>query len=270
MYPTIHDYTPNYLHTLPAKDQTTYIQAFPDLFDHYFTFWSFDHISYSFNKAHVEDGRKVAWEGLNQAVNTLNNHGYDLTGIRVVLFVGNGTANGHAYIRDGKAYVWIPVEDYPDVFTSRIFIVHEFFHAFHYLVNREFWFEDHMAFKDLLRQLVIEGIATSGSLSLLELSEEDALWGNYLNQDEKSQWIQDCRNQFGELSRYILDLLQKGRDDMDLIYPFEPDNIYRFRGGYYAGLQLVNQVMEKENLSIDDLMKKGYEDWKGIVKSVFG
>jgi len=227
---------------LEEQDSEAYFSADQELFEHYFAFWA--------PREHWHNEIKTK-EGVTQHKNLIiNQFGYikeclknigDITEIPVVLMVGQGTTNGHAYQHGNRFGIFLPVESYQTEMQARVFVTHEFVHALHYQKQPEFYFSTIAEKESLERQLITEGLAAYISQMVLNISDADALWADYISEKEKSTWTQQCKNRLSELNELLRESALRPTVP-ELFMSKDPSDIKKYRGGYYLGLQLIKDL----------------------------
>src|SRR5690606_26414135 len=79
---------------------------------------------------------------LKRAEQAAHKAGITTDSLKVVLFVGKGVSNGHAFIdNEGNPVVWFALESYPSEAGARTFVSHEFAHALQYASDPSFAFK---------------------------------------------------------------------------------------------------------------------------------
>jgi len=108
------DLTGAYLVTVAKSGSLEeYEKSFPGLFEHYFRFWApREKFRVILDESAVAERRQAMLCKLPVIAERFTSKGLDLSGISVVLFVGQDTSNGHVFFQDGKWYVWLPIETY--------------------------------------------------------------------------------------------------------------------------------------------------------------
>ena len=104
---------PKYIETISKeKSLKKYFSQFPNLFEHYFTFWSDNNISFVTDLQTIKNGERLILDNIDYVEKKLKNAGLPVETIKVVLHVGPGVSNGHAAYLDNEWFVWIAVERY--------------------------------------------------------------------------------------------------------------------------------------------------------------
>ncbi len=168
--------------------------------------------------------------------------GLNISNLDIVLFVGQDTSNGHAFKDDGKMVVWIPIESYVTSILARVFITHEIIHALHYIKSPDYYTENHEDLRRMSRELLTEGLATYLTAKILNIDNLTALWADYLPDDQAKAWLDECERRETELFKYIFDNYDQNAPNIRLFQAADPDDILKFRSGYYAGMQIVERI----------------------------
>lgn len=252
---------------LKAKNLRAYEQSYPALFSHYFKYWARrKNFSNHLSQAELKKRRKLVTEALKLIEKRLSLAGFEVKNMDIVLFVGQGTSNGHAFKDNGKFMVWLPVEGYETKLQAEIFITHEIIHAFHYTHSPDFYFTNVAEKRSVGRQLITEGLATYLSMKILKIDEGAALWADYIPKNETKIWLQKCRRKEQELYKFILKNFSSGNPKLGLFYAYDPADINNYRAGYYVGLKLIEAVARDMKFSNKELLKIPRKKFENIAK----
>lgn len=251
------DITDKYLKYIADEiSLTDYESSRPELFEQYNRFWCEDDRPYpTLKPEELRINRDFILNTLPYIEHKFIEAGFALNDIDVVLFVGKGTSNGHAYEHDGRFIVWLPVELYSSTAMVRIFVTHEIVHALHYRANPEFRFASKADATDFARQLITEGIATFLTAEILGVPPAEALWADYLPQQKAEMWMKTCEENRPGLIDYCIERISSGEPDPVFFRADNPDSIYEFRAGYYVGTILMRELSAGENLSFVQILK---------------
>jgi len=266
------DITRQYLLAEKTGDYEAYLASSQDFFNHYLMYWGSSDSSFVHeNEDEVNAKRQLVLQSLPHIEQKFLHAGLSLDAVEVILFVGQGTANGHAFLQNGKPIVWIALESYHSQQQVDIFVTHELVHGLHYAQHPEFVFSSQIEKANLGRQLMTEGVASVLTQDLLGCSFENALWADFLSQNNIASWMQSCRYQEQALGRYALDhWIDHSGAAIDLFFANNPHNIWQYRAGYYLGaswvraIQRQNHLMPAQLLSVprnelEDKMRKAGE-----------
>jgi len=237
-----------------------YYKAYPELFAHYFKYWS-NHKNNVVKMAAdvLEKKVRIITDSLNTSESLFNTENIYLTDLSVVIFVGQNTTNGHAFLDGDKIVAWFPVEAYNTKKMADVFILHEIVHALHYQRRPEFYFKDQKEKNNTGRQLMTEGVATYISKQIGHLTQQDALWADYLVKRQYDEWLKQCEVRSLDL-REIMLANWNSSDSIDLFMANDKNDITKFRAGYYLGLKAVQYIVKKHNLTIDKLLSSPRDD----------
>ncbi len=252
----ITDLTGAYIkHILSSNNLPEYESSYPALFDHYFRYWGDRKKSFAkLTEGEINRRTRLINNQLKFIVNKFNALRLNTKDLNIVLFVGRGTSNGHAF-RDGNRFVvWLPVETYDSPMLARVFVTHEIIHALHYTACPEFYFDSQQELRRVSRRLITEGIATYMAMRILEIDELTALWADYLPDDKADRWFNECRTSEKEIFANLLANFSTCNPDFGLFYASDPNDIFKFRAGYFAGLRLVEQLVEENNIELTELL----------------
>ncbi len=231
-----------------------YEEHFPALFNHYFRFWA--KRSYPDVKIPVDvlkTRSELVKRRLPVIIRRFNKKGLDIGNLRFVLFVGKNCTNGHAF-RDADGWVvWIPVESYATRLLVDVFVTHEIAHALHYGNSPQFYFATKPEQRNFSRLLLTEGIATYLTTLTLECSDDVALWGGYLSEKHLHNWRVKCERN-GPLLKEIAVQKFRSHATTELFQANDPEDIFKFRAGYYLGLNLMKEISRGEALAANELI----------------
>ena len=251
---------------LSGGNRESHELLYPALFDHYYRYWCPREREVS----SLSDEELRARVGLIQSVlepigEHLTAHGLDHHGLRIVLFVGGNTSNGHAFADGDTWVVWLPVETYSTEALARVFVTHEIMHALHYRTTPAFDFKDKPSKAHLGRQLITEGLATYFTAQVLDISEEDALWGDYLSPLVLKNWMRECRTRLDELKAICRTRFNQSASGLGLFMANDPNDIMNFRAGYYLGGEVIRSIAVRRGLVIKDLLALNRGDFESLV-----
>ncbi len=242
-------------HILQNDDLPAYERTYPALFRHYFEYWADrGRFAPTLNATETQAKADLVRNGLESAAHKLAAFGLDVTELRVVLFVGQKTSNGHAFKDGNRFVVWIPVETYKTHLDAEVFVTHEIIHSLHYAGCPEFYFNDLTEKRRVSRQLITEGLATYLSMTALAIREGTALWADYISPEAVKAWICQCRDREPELKKHLLDVFSSGSPEIGLFYANDPHDIFHYRAGYYMGLKFIEYAVKIEGLAAHHLL----------------
>ncbi len=263
------DLTKDYLEFVLQKDAPEqYENCFPELFEYYYKFWAQPQPYFFRNADEILHRRNLILKRLPVLSEQFARLGMDFASIEIVLFVGHGTSNGHAFYLQGRWLVWLPIEGYHSLQAIDVFVSHEIAHALHYRRQPDFYFKNIQERNHLFRQLVTEGIATLTSKVVLGVSNEQALWADYLPVEAIQRWYKQCIQRENELLRTIAHKLESSDDENKLFSFSDTDDVFENRAGYYAGLILMERYLKQSGLSLQDLFRISKREFRHIIRSL--
>lgn len=255
---------------LKSKDLHAYEQSYPVLFSHYFKYWARrKKFSNYLLKIEVEKRKKLIMNELKKIEKQLFLAGFETKKIDIVLFVGQGTSNGHVFKDGNKFIVWLPLEGYETKLQARVFITHEIIHAFHYSQSPDFYYNNISEKRLVIRQLITEGIATWLTMKILNIDKGIALWADYISKSKIKIWLQKCKKEEHELYEFIFKKISSSDPRIGLFYANDPEDIINYRAGYYVGLKLIESIVKDENLSNQELLKISKRKFENMTKEWF-
>ncbi len=240
------DLVDRYIDAIVARDDTGEYEAQrPDLFRHYHKFWS-ERRPYrrDLNVAELRANRDLVRSTLEQLDGAFAQHGLDCSELETVLFVGHGTTNGHAYREGDRFVVWIPVETYGNARLAKVFLTHEILHALHYMASPGFYFENREEQSRMGRMLITEGLATYLTSVVLDVPEEEALWGGYLSDQQLMGWMAQCERRYGEMCSFFHVNFDASLREHGLFCLGDTGDVFQSRGGYFAGMRVIRCATE--------------------------
>jgi uncharacterized protein YjaZ len=262
------DITNSYIsEMLKLKDLYAYEQSYPALFSHYFKYWARrKNFSNHLSRTKVEKRKKLIIETLKEIDKLLTRTGFRVKKLDIVLFVGQGTSNGHAFRNNDKFIVWLPLELYETKLQAKVFITHEIIHAIHYSHSPDFYFNNIAEKRSVIRQVISEGLATWLTMKILNVDEGVALWADYISKTKIKIWLQKCQQKERKMYKYVLKNFSSSNPKIGLFYANDPTDIVNYRAGYYVGLKLIEAVANKTKLSDKSLLKIPRRKFEGIAK----
>jgi uncharacterized protein YjaZ len=250
------DLTDNYTQrVLQEGNLVAYEQEMPELFRHYFTFWgerkSFRPVLK--DRGAVQEKRDLVQSRFFEIERQLEQNAFDVSDLTIMLFVGQGSTNGHAFRQEDRFIVWLPVEAYDTAQEVDIFITHEIAHALHYTAVPDFYFTTKQEKDNTLRQLVTEGIATYVSETAWGVDEATALWADSIPVDARQHWMAQCAGRLKELCWFSLAHINES--SAGFFQANNPSDIFNYRAGYYVGLQIIKQAVRQMQLTPSQLLQ---------------
>ena len=261
------DLSPNYLKFLAGETSfEEYRSSYPEFFDHYAKFWSGDdNFLPALTFGEVESRRSLLFQNLSEADARLRKNEFLTEDVSAILFVGNNSANGHAFLDDGNPVAWFAIECFESELEAKIFIMHELIHALHYAACPEFAFENAEQQKNISRQIITEGIATYLTKRLWNVTDETALWADKIPTEQLHSWMVACKNSKKELFQFVAAHFELSDPSIEIFYTVSSEDIYSYRAGYYAGLKLIESIAYKYDFSNMDLLNIPMKEMKQLV-----
>ena len=151
----------------------------------------------------------------------------------------------HAFKDKNRFIVWIPIEAYETKAQVDFFVSHEIAHALHYARTLDFYFQTESEKYSIARQLITEGVATYLAMKITGAYEEDALWADYLPIGERTRWMEECKQKRAELFQFCVKNFNT--TNREFFEANKPNDIYRYRAGYYVGLKITEKIFIDTN-----------------------
>lgn len=172
--------------------------------------------------------------------------------VDIAIVDGCQSSNGHALLLNGQPTAWVSVSNYPSDETIKVFGTHEVIHALHYGYVSEYHFESKSEKDHVGRQLATEGLATFVTEKLLNLSESEALWSDYLTPNDLKLLMDEYRKHQSESATNIL----RDWDKTDSLYFYANDrsDVDKYRSGYFIGRSVIARIAEQDEIGIYELL----------------
>ena len=242
-------------YVLHAGSTDGYRASYPALFDHYFRYWADENNPIiKMTESELAERSAMMRRESRSVEGKIRASGLDINDLQVVLFVGTGSTNGHAFQDNNRFVVWLPVETYSSPLLARVFATHEIIHALHYNASPEFYFDSKEDLRRVSRQLAAEGLATYLTMRILDCDEITALWADYLSEDKAGLWMDEFRSREREIFGYLLENFSSGDPEIMPFVAADPADILRYRAGYYAGLKLIRQIADQNRFGPEELL----------------
>src|SRR5574340_1426719 len=126
-----------------GANRNAYERLYPALFDHYYRYWCpRERRLADVGESELRVRSKRVKQAIGSAEAIMRTGRIDLSTMRVVLFVGGNTSNGHAFFDGDQVVVWLPGEAYTSDLLARIFVIHEIIHGLHYEASPGYYFHN--------------------------------------------------------------------------------------------------------------------------------
>jgi hypothetical protein len=236
-------------------DRREYENSFPELFRHYYRYWVDPNSKITIIGAEEIEKRKL-WitQFIEKLSGIFERYEIDDSFIDYLLFIGVGTTNGHVFQYKNNWLVWLPLETYSSKKLVEVFVTHEVAHALHYYNSPSFYCDSKDEMLRVSRQLITEGLATYLTREFLGNSNLEALWADFLPDDDATRWWEKCIEEESNLYNLISQNFYANDNKLKIFYASNPENIYQFRSGYFAGMRLIERFAQKNDLNPKDLL----------------
>jgi len=193
----------------------------------------------------------------------------------IVLFVGDGTIDGHGVLIEEEAYGFFELTTLKNSLSSyhaEVFLVHEIIHPIHYQLNKDFSPQNWNSVEEYyFKRLICEGIATYFSKNVISTLIEEAYWFGYLKQDELNEWINYCKEARHEISKKLKRSLKEKKLDSNLYRQLfcilGNEKLTQFRLGYYYGSQIMEKINKK--FTFEQIINLEYKDLRYYILNYF-
>jgi uncharacterized protein YjaZ len=273
----IFDLTDSYIKNILEKnDLEEYKKSFPEFFEHYYSVWAKEeNFKVTLDKKEVKRNKKIVLDLLPVIEKKLKKLGIIVPkDHKILIFVGQKNSNGHSFKFKDEYITWLALESYNTKLDVEVFATHEIVHSLFYENHKnenidDFWQEDKVS-----SRLINEGMATYISKRAFNLRGKDALWASYLSEKEKSKWYSECEKEKENIKKIISENYDKKikaeTEIYDMFNASDPNDIYKFRSGYYLGLKVIEKLLELEKMKDSELIKMSVENIENKVMEICG
>lgn len=193
--------------------------------------------------------------------------------IGLIIFIGDGSIDGHGIIIDNNPYVFIDLSAIiPNIskYNLSTFMVHETIHALHYDLNKEFYPKNYLSVEDrFFKKLISEGIATEFSMSVFHISMESSYWLGLLEHEDVEKWIFNCEKMKLNVGKKLSKTIINDKFNYDiyckLFTILKLKELTSYRMGYYYGSEIIKTIQQERSniemltLDFDQVKKYIYE-----------
>ncbi|OGL66918.1 hypothetical protein A2856_00220 [Candidatus Uhrbacteria bacterium RIFCSPHIGHO2_01_FULL_63_20] len=239
-------------------------ELFPKLQAHLSACWGFDAQPASPSDA----GFDFVQRSIVKARLALERIGLPADEVRTMIIRGNGSANGHACLIDGKPVAWFAAEGYPTQERADAFVPHEIIHAIHYPLCHDYAFDTKEKKNELGRQLVTEGIATVLTAQAMDIPLEQALWADVQTIEATKRWMETISS---DLPKRASSIRERWNEDAgEWFLANDPSDPFRYRAGYAIGAMTIDRVMRGQKLSPNALLSLPRTTLDELVRNALG
>lgn len=250
-----------------GRDRRAYESSYPELFDHYYHFWSFRRPDCRWpTVTEINERVLLVHERLALLESRFAEQNFQVEDLEIILFVGQGTTNGHSFLDKGEFKVWIPVETYATDLFSDVFLAHEISHALHYTQAPSWYFSDLDERHRIGRLLITEGIATYLSEMITGVSEGESLWADVLVGEDLIAWMNVCSDRYVELCSKLGQQFDASTVDSGFFCLYDLGDVSRSRAGYYVGSRLVRELVSNDGVTVSKLLRMGRTELDPIIR----
>lgn len=192
-----------------------------------------------------------------------------------VLFIGDGSIDGHGVVIENQAYGLFEISTLVDsikLYNADVFLAHELIHPIHYQLNSGFFAGKWNSIEEYyFKRLISEGIATYFSKDIVSTRVEEGYWFGFLKDQELQEWINYCEENKSIISSKLAKSLNKEELDLDLyrqlfsIVGYE--NLTKFRLAYYYGTCIIEKI--NKNHTFEQILELGYKDLRNYIVEYF-
>ena len=220
---------------LPNIDERKLRVAFEE---HLRQYWGGIHESVAFHTISVID----AYKCIHEVATTFSIHGIEDSKVLLMVLDDVIQPNGHAFLFDGLAIAYYAIKAGYSLEYHRVFSTHEIIHAIHYQLSPTCYFNTIERHRHTGRQLLTEGIATTLSAQILNISMEKALWADIWPKNEIESWIRTCADSREDLFANALLSFNKASPLGMFDYVIDAEPIIS-RSGYWIGANFIQHLI---------------------------
>jgi hypothetical protein len=188
----------------------------------------------------------------------------------IVFLIGDMTIDSHGILVDGKSYLMVDLSSYrngKDFYKPFSFIIHEYVHAIHYKLNKEMYFTHFKSRKEnILKRLIVEGIATYVTKHYSSDKESVVFWLGYLSDSDVNKWAE-----FAEAQKLIIGNRLTNQMDYEtyalLFSVCNQEDIWKGRLAYYYGFKIV-ESLSAEYTTLE-ILALPYSKWSVATDAYF-
>lgn len=203
---------------------------------------------------------------LRELESVLESQGFDTSVVEVWLATGCNTSNGHAFLHEGRGVAWLSASNYPSDNARQLFGLHEILHAIHYANAPAYGFTGQEQKNHNGRQLVTEGLATYATQQLLGCTDNQALWADYITEDEVEALMLRYRDARQRTASRMLDRWEEHGDSF--FYANDPSDVDTYRSGYALGLWAMQRYVEATGTTVRDLLRMDRRELDAAIKDL--
>lgn len=171
----------------------------------------------------------------------------------LIVFIGDGSVDGHGALVNGKPYVFFDLSSIIqrfDDYNIDLFVTHELLHGIHYSYNPCFYPKYYNSIEEkYFKRMIAEGIATNLSHTFSSNTIEDSYWMGFLNKKDVQIWVDNCEKMKNNIAYNISLLLKTSSFDKDLyntLYTVSDlKHLTNSRLAYYYGSQIISALDRK-------------------------
>ncbi|APF26532.1 hypothetical protein NPD7_1401 [Clostridium sporogenes] len=193
----------------------------------------------------------------------------------LIVFIGDGSVDGHGALVNGKPYVFFDLSALIlnfNKYNIDLFVTHELLHGIHYSYNPCFYPKYYNSIEEkYFKRMIAEGIATNLSPTFSSSTIEDSYWMGFFNKKEVQIWVDNCEKMKNNIVYRITSSLKFSSFDKDLYHTLytvsDLKHLTNSRLAYYYGSQIINELRDYK--SINEILSTDYEYLKDCILSYF-
>ncbi len=235
--------------TLPHFDERKLRVAFEE---HLGQYWGGIHESGTRDTTSVSDASKC----VHEVATSFSMPGVDDSEALLMVLDDVIQPNGHAFLHDDLAIAYYAIKSGVSLESHRVFATHEIIHALHYQLSPTCYFDTAERQRHTGRQLITEGIATTLSAHILNISMENALWADILPKQKVGNWMRTCASVREELAMKALSTFNHASPHGMFDYTTDAEPIIS-RSGYWIGAHFIHNLI-KNGWSFMEILQAPY------------
>lgn len=192
----------------------------------------------------------------------------------VIIFIGDGSWDGHGIIIDGKPYVFFDLASQKgeNEYNLQTYITHELIHPFHYYYSPDFYPGNYVTLIDkYFRKMIAEGLATFLGYYFSGYDIADSYWLGIFNEKQVKKWIDNCKKAKSDIASRLQEVLREEKYDEYIYYKLFAiisEDFAENRYGYYYGTKIVENIFQ--NMSPGEIIEADFEIYRDEINNFFG
>ncbi len=184
--------------------------------------------------------------------------------IRSILFIGDGTIDGHGIKIQDESFVIFDLSSIlhlEPLYHMDLFILHELIHPLHFKFN-DYYYSNYKNTEEMyFKRLYTEGLSTYLSWQSTFATLEDSFWLGFLPKIKVEKWEINCVKKKDNIGLRLNKTIKLNKFNQKLYFElFSIDTIKDYKNGrlgYYYGFEIVKIIGNSRKLN--ELLNINYE-----------